>query len=101
MLLREIEDSFPEARIIRLEVEPANAAAVAFYTANGFAEVGNTANCGGANSGIPAINLEKALSLHDRRFSSPAINFKKAGIFLQGTQADIDRGGSNESHQPC
>ncbi len=62
MLLREIEDSFPEARIIRLEVEPANAVAAAFYTANGFAEVGNTANCGSANSAIPAKIYEKALS---------------------------------------
>jgi ribosomal protein S18 acetylase RimI-like enzyme len=62
MLLREIEDSFPEARIIRLEVEPANAAAVAFYTANGFVEVSKTANCGSANSAIPAKIYEKALS---------------------------------------
>ncbi len=62
MLLREIEDSFPEARIIRLEVEPANAAAVAFYAQNGFAEVGSVANCGGAASGIPALTLEKQLA---------------------------------------
>ena len=62
MLLREIEESFSEARIIRLEVEPANAAAVAFYTANGFVEVGNTANCGSTSSGIPAKIYEKALS---------------------------------------
>jgi ribosomal protein S18 acetylase RimI-like enzyme len=61
MLLREIEDSFPEARIIRLEVEPANAAAVAFYAQNGFAEVGSVANCGGGASGIAALTLEKPL----------------------------------------
>ncbi len=61
MLLREIEDSFPEARTIRLEVEPANAAAVAFYIANGFVEAGATSNCGGPHSEIPATILEKRL----------------------------------------
>jgi ribosomal protein S18 acetylase RimI-like enzyme len=61
MLLSEIEDSFPEARKIRLEVEPANRAAVAFYKARGFAEAGSTANCGSADSGIAALVLEKRL----------------------------------------
>ena len=61
MLLQEIEDSFPEARTIRLEVEPANAAAVAFYIANGFVEAGSTSNCGNPASGIPAMILEKQL----------------------------------------
>jgi ribosomal protein S18 acetylase RimI-like enzyme len=61
MLLREIEESFPDARLIRLEVEQANAQAVAFYRANGFAPAGETANCGGGQSGIPALVMEKVL----------------------------------------
>jgi ribosomal protein S18 acetylase RimI-like enzyme len=61
MLLNEIEESFPEARAFRLEVEPANGNAVAFYKANGFVEIGGTGNCGGADSGIPALVLEKLL----------------------------------------
>lgn len=61
MLLQEIEDSFPEARTIRLEVEPANTIAVAFYKANGFVEAGKTASCGSPGSGIPALVLEKRL----------------------------------------
>ena len=61
MLLQEIEDSFPDARTLRLEVEEANVAAVAFYRANGFVQAGKTANCGGPQSGIPAMVFEKAL----------------------------------------
>jgi ribosomal protein S18 acetylase RimI-like enzyme len=60
-LLHEIEDSFPDARTLRLEVEAENASALAFYRANGFAQAGETANCGGPQSGIPAMVLEKAL----------------------------------------
>ena len=59
-LLAEVEASFPEARILRLEVEEANAPAIAFYEANGFRLVGRTADCGGG-SGMPAIVLEKRL----------------------------------------
>jgi ribosomal protein S18 acetylase RimI-like enzyme len=36
LLLEEIIDSFPEAQMIRLEVEPANTRAVAFYQGQGF-----------------------------------------------------------------
>ena len=39
----------------------ANIAALAFYRANGFAEAGATANCGAAQSGIPALGLEKMI----------------------------------------
>ncbi|MER8882354.1 GNAT family N-acetyltransferase [Mesorhizobium sp. M0816] len=59
-LLDEIEASFPEARTLRVEVEEANAPAVAFYRARGFLPAGNTADCGGA-SGLPALVLEKAI----------------------------------------
>ena len=61
MLLDEIEESFPDARTLRLEVEAANTAALAFYRANGFAEASTTANCGAAQSGIPALVFEKAI----------------------------------------
>ncbi|WP_176084178.1 GNAT family N-acetyltransferase [Martelella sp. HB161492] len=60
-LFAEIETCFPHARRMRLEVEPANANAVAFYLAHGFAEVGRTENCGSCNSGLPAIVMEKEL----------------------------------------
>jgi hypothetical protein len=42
-------------------VEEANAPAVKFYLAQGFTEVGRTANCGAAQSGIPALIFEKQL----------------------------------------
>lgn len=61
MLLEEIEQSFPEARTLRLEVEEANGSAVGFYKANGFAQAGATANCGAEQSGIPALVFEKRL----------------------------------------
>ena len=61
MLLREIEELFPDARLVRLEVEEANAPAIGFYRAQGFTEAGRTANCGGGQSGIPALILEKPL----------------------------------------
>jgi ribosomal protein S18 acetylase RimI-like enzyme len=40
LLLAELEDSFFDARLMRLDVEARNERAVAFYRANGFAEVG-------------------------------------------------------------
>lgn len=61
-LLAEIETCFDGARRMRLEVEPANTAAVAFYQAHGFVETGTVDNCGGGQSGIPAIVMEKALA---------------------------------------
>ncbi|MBA3447746.1 MAG: GNAT family N-acetyltransferase [Pseudaminobacter sp.] len=61
MLLAEVEDSFPDARTVRLEVEAANAPALAFYRRNGFVQAGETANCGGPTSGIPAMVMEKTL----------------------------------------
>jgi ribosomal protein S18 acetylase RimI-like enzyme len=42
LLLDEVIDSFPDAGLIRLEVEPANLQAVAFYEANGFVAAGLT-----------------------------------------------------------
>jgi ribosomal protein S18 acetylase RimI-like enzyme len=60
-LLHEIEDSFPDARTVRLEVEQANSEAVAFYQANGFRPTGDTVNCGGSTFAIPALVYEKRL----------------------------------------
>ncbi|MHA6644661.1 GNAT family N-acetyltransferase [Mesorhizobium sp. A623] len=60
-LLDEVEESFPEAKVLRLEVEEANGAAIAFYRANGFLPAGSTSDCGGG-SGLPALVLEKKLS---------------------------------------
>lgn len=61
MLLDEILESFPEARKMRLEVEEANARAIAFYEAQGFVQAGRTANCGKEGSGIPALIYERTL----------------------------------------
>lgn len=60
-LLAEIENCFPEAGRIRLEVEEANAGARGFYAAHGFAQSGRTENCGAGGSGIPALIYEKRL----------------------------------------
>ncbi len=60
-LLDEIEDSFPDARTIRLEVEAQNLPAVAFYSKNGFVPKGEVVNCGGSAFAIPAVVYEKRL----------------------------------------
>lgn len=53
MLLEEIEGCFPDATTIRLEVEPENAAAVAFYEAHGFRRTGVVDAAGGrADAGV-------------------------------------------------
>ncbi len=65
MLLDEIIESFHDAERIRLEVEEANAPAISFYLAQGFAQVGRTANCGADQSGIPALIFERRLGASD------------------------------------
>ena len=62
MLLDEIIESFHDAERLRLEVEEANGRAIAFYRAQGFVEVGRTANCGARNSGLPALIFERSLA---------------------------------------
>jgi ribosomal protein S18 acetylase RimI-like enzyme len=62
LLLDEVLESFFEAQKIRLEVEEANERAVAFYTAWGFEPAGRTENCGKAQSGIPALVMERTLT---------------------------------------
>jgi len=61
-LIAEIVESFPDVTAIRLEVEPENEAAVAFYKARSFVEVGRTENCGAEGSGIPALIFERRFS---------------------------------------
>lgn len=61
LLMDEIEGCFPDAGKVRLEVEEANDRAVAFYRAQGFVQVGRTANCGKDQSGIPAAIYERPI----------------------------------------
>ncbi|CCV06658.1 GCN5-related N-acetyltransferase [Mesorhizobium metallidurans STM 2683] len=55
-LLEEVEACFPEARTLRVEVEEANAPAIAFYRSKGFLPAGNIADCGGGT-----LIFEKAI----------------------------------------
>ncbi|BCH24729.1 acetyltransferase [Mesorhizobium sp. L-8-10] len=52
LLLDEVIDSFPEARLIRLEVEQENDRAVAFYKACGFVEKGSAPSPGGGETSV-------------------------------------------------
>lgn len=61
-LFAELETCFPDAEILRLEVDVANERAISFYTRLGFTEVDRTKNCGQDNSGIEAIIMEKPLA---------------------------------------
>ncbi|MGO7364995.1 GNAT family N-acetyltransferase [Rhizobium leguminosarum] len=63
-IFAELETCFPYAEIMRLEVEPQNAAAIAFYRTHGFTEVGRNENNGAGQSGIPALIFEKPLEGH-------------------------------------
>lgn len=60
-LLDEVIDSFPDAELIRVEVEPANAGAVGFYRSNGFVAAGEASNCRPERSAIAALVLERRL----------------------------------------
>jgi ribosomal protein S18 acetylase RimI-like enzyme len=62
MLLDEVIESFPEARILRLEVAEQNKRAVAFYLANGFAQIGWTENRAAAQSDVATLILERSLT---------------------------------------
>lgn len=50
--------ALPPAHTHRLEVEPRNAAAIAFYRREGFIEIGRTSDCGGS-SGRPGLIFER------------------------------------------
>lgn len=56
LLLDEVIDSFPEGRLIRLEVEAANGRAVAFYEGQGFVATG-----GVSQYGAGTLIMERAL----------------------------------------
>lgn len=62
LLYQEIENSFADADKIALEVEPQNYAAISFYEAQGFISGETIANCGTADSGIPALKMTKSLN---------------------------------------
>lgn len=62
-IFAELETCFPDAEILRLEVDAQNARAVSFYSRLGFIEVDRTKNCGEADSGIEAIIMEKPLDV--------------------------------------
>ena len=59
-LLEEVLAAFPDATVLRLEVEAANVKAVGFYEAKGFEKIGETSDCGGG-SGIRADVYERPL----------------------------------------
>ncbi|MER8747951.1 GNAT family N-acetyltransferase [Mesorhizobium sp. M1050] len=59
-LLDEIEDSFPEAQVLRVEVEEANSGAIAFYRSKGFLPVGAAAESRD-NSRPTMLSFEKPL----------------------------------------
>lgn len=62
-LFADIETCFPDAKRLLLEVDPDNAQAIAFYHGVGMHVTGRTENCGGGESGIPALIMEKPLGI--------------------------------------
>lgn len=63
-MFAELETCFPDAELMRLEVEPKNTGAIAFYQAHGFVEAGRNENAGAGQSGIATLILEKPLETH-------------------------------------
>lgn len=60
-LFAELETCFPDAEIMRLEVEPKNTVAIAFYEGVGFVEVDRIERMAGIE-GLPGIVMEKSLT---------------------------------------
>ena len=60
-IFAELETCFPDAEIMRLEVEPQNAAAVAFYNGVGFVEIDRVERMAGVE-GLAGIVMEKVLA---------------------------------------
>lgn len=60
-IFAELETCFPDAEIMRLEVDPKNAPAIAFYKGVGFVEVDEIERMAGVE-GLPGIVMEKSLS---------------------------------------
>lgn len=63
-LFAELETCFPDADRMRVEVEPDNAPAIAFYKGLGFDEIGRNDNAGPKQSGMPALIFERLLTSH-------------------------------------
>ncbi len=63
-LFAELETCFPDADRMRVEVEPENKAAIAFYTGLGFDQIGRNENDGPKQSGLPTLVFERALTSH-------------------------------------
>jgi ribosomal protein S18 acetylase RimI-like enzyme len=63
-MFAELETCFPDAEIMRLEVEPKNEDAIGFYSKLGFVEAGRNENVGPGQSGIATLVLEKHLPAH-------------------------------------
>jgi len=55
LLLKEIEDSFFDAKQFVLEVEEKNNHAIGFYEKHDYVKSGTVDNCGREDSGIPAL----------------------------------------------
>lgn len=60
-LFAELETCFPDAEIMRLEVEPKNAVAISFYEGVGFVEVDRIERMAGVE-GLPGVVMEKSLA---------------------------------------
>jgi ribosomal protein S18 acetylase RimI-like enzyme len=63
-LFAELETCFPDAELMRVEVEPENVAAIAFYQGLGFDAAGRNENAGPKQSGMPTLVFEKSLVQH-------------------------------------
>ena len=60
-LFAELETCFPDAEIMRLEVEPRNAMAIAFFSGLGFVEVDHITGAGATDAALDVIVMEKTL----------------------------------------
>jgi ribosomal protein S18 acetylase RimI-like enzyme len=63
-LFAELETCFPDAELMRVEVQPGNNVAINFFGGLGFDEVGHNENAGPKQSGIPTLVFEKSLVQH-------------------------------------
>lgn len=61
-MFAELETCFPDAKTMLLEVDPRNAAAVAFYLAHGFLKVGEARHTADDVSDVPLHVYEKPLA---------------------------------------
>lgn len=63
MLLDDALAAWPDATLMRLEVEPRNLGAVAFYTARGFRPASRSGERGGSGDSIVALVMERPLPM--------------------------------------